>query len=130
MGVRTFQPGFRLSVLDVVVLIVGGVGAWSMMSLDRWTGIAILFVELHFFLFCNVLRMARRLELIWAGSFVALVVARTLFEVIAWPAVFAISAVVTVILTLIEIRRPLYHGVAWRKFNPRLLDRWNSVEDG
>ncbi len=59
MAERKFQPGFRLSGLDVIVLVVGGVASAYAMTVDRWFGIAIAFVVLHFFLFCNVLRMSR-----------------------------------------------------------------------
>src|SRR5262249_2513053 len=69
---RTFQPGFRLSALDVIVLIIGGIASAYVMTRDWWFGIAIAFVVLHFFLFCNVLRMSRPLELIWAGIFAAM----------------------------------------------------------
>src|SRR4051812_47661861 len=61
MAERKFQPGFRLSALDVIVLVVGGVASAYAMTIDRWFGIAIAFVVLHFFLFCNVLRMSRPL---------------------------------------------------------------------
>lgn len=128
MAERKFQPGFRLSVLDVGVLIVGGIGAWFVMSLDRWIGVAIVFVVLHFFLFCNVLRMSRRLELIWAGVFVVLAIAAISWDVLSWPVVFGISSVMTVLVAVVEMRRPSYHGVGWRKLNPRLLEWWNSVK--
>src|SRR5262245_24708936 len=115
MSERKFQPGFRLSTLDVVVLVVGGIASGYAMSVDRWFGFAIAFVVLHFFLFCNVLRMSRPRELIWAGIFAALATAAISQNLLSWPMVFAISAVVTVIVAVIEMRRPSYHGVGWQK---------------
>lgn len=126
MAERKFQPGFRLSAIDVVVLVVGGVASAYAVRIDRWFGIAIAFVVLHFFLFCNVLRMSRPLELIWAGIFAALAIATISFALLSWAAVFAISGAVTVIVAVIEARRPSYHGVGWQKVNPCLPEWWRS----
>jgi hypothetical protein len=127
MAERKFQPGFRLSLLDVIVLIVGGLAAAYAMTFDRWFGIAIAFVVLHFFLFCNVLRMSRPLELTWAGIFAALAIVTISLDLLSWPAVFAISSAVTVVVALIEARLPSYHGVGWQKVNPRLPEWWQST---
>jgi hypothetical protein len=69
---RDFKPGFRVSAIDVAVLIVGACATAYVATYAPWIGIAIGFVVAHFFLFCNVVRMARRLELTWAAIFVAL----------------------------------------------------------
>ncbi len=130
MAERKFQPGFRLSALDVVILVVGGIASAYAMTIDRWFGIAIAFVVLHFFLFCNVLRMSRPLELIWAGSFAGLAAATISQNRLSWPAVFAISSIVTVLVAVIETRRPSYHGVGWQNLNPRLPDWWQSAAAG
>lgn len=55
----TFKPGFRLSLLDVVVSITGLIGAFVVGSQVWWAGLVIGFVIRHFFLFCNILRIAR-----------------------------------------------------------------------
>ncbi len=128
MPQRKFQPGFRLSALDVVVLVVGGIASGYAMTVDRWFGIAIAFVVLHFFLFCNVLRMSRPLELIWAGIFVALAAAAISQKFLSWPLVIGISAGVTIIVAVIETRRSSYHGVGWQKLNPRLPEWWQSAD--
>lgn len=130
MAARKFQPGFRLSVLDGVILVVGGVASAYAMTVDQWFGIAIVFVVLHFFLFCNVLRLSRPLELVWAGVLAGLAAATILRGLLPWPAVFAIASVVTVTVAIIEMRRPSYHGVGWRKLNPRLPEWWQSAAAG
>lgn len=130
MTERKFQPGFRLSTLDVVVLIAGLVASVAAMQLDRWLSMAIAFVVLHFFLFCNVLRMSRPLELVWAGIFVALSVATIGMNLLPWAAVFGVAGVVTVIVAVIEMRRPWYHGVGWRRINPRLEAWWQAHASG
>jgi hypothetical protein len=130
MAERTFQPGFRLSALDVIVLIVGCVAAGYVMTVDRWLGIAIAFVVLHFFLFCNVLRMSRPLELLWAGMFAALAVAAILFNFLAWPIVFAVASLMTGVIAFIQARRPSYHGLGWQKLNPGLPEWWRATGHG
>ena len=100
------------------------------MTVDRWFGFAIAFVVLHFFLFCNVLRMSRPLELIWAGIFAGLAIATISFGLLSWPAVFATSGGVTVMVAVMEALRPSYHGVCWQKLNPRLPEWWQSTATG
>jgi hypothetical protein len=127
MAERELQPGFRISSIDIVVLLVGGAASAHAASVNLWFGVAIAFVLLHFFLFCNVLRLSRALEPIWAGVFAGLAVATLSFSSLSWPVVFAISAMVTVVLAIVEARRPSYHGVGWQKLNPRLPEWWRSA---
>jgi len=122
----TFQPGFRLSAFDVVVLVAGGAASAYTMSADRWLGVAIAFVVLHFFLFCNLLRMSRPLERLWAGSFLLLSAGAGSLGLWSWPVALAASLGVTATVALIELRRPSYHGVGWRTLNPALPDWWRA----
>lgn len=63
MPSETFAPGFRFSMLDAFVLIIGTIAAVaSAMVVWSW-GFVIGFVVCHFFLFCNIVRMSRPLEL-------------------------------------------------------------------
>ena len=126
MAERIFSPGFRLSILDIAVLVLGGAASAYSVSIDVWFGIAIAFVVLHFLLFCNVLRMSRPLELIWAGIFASLAVAAMSSGVLGWPVVFAASTFVTIVVVVIETRKPSYHGAGWRKLNPRLPEWWQA----
>jgi hypothetical protein len=125
----TFAPGFRLSARDVGVLVIGSVASVAVVRLDAWPGIAIAFVVAHFFLFCNILRLSRPLELTWAAVFSGLAIATTSFTLISWPAVLACSSGLTLALALIAIRRPSYHGLGWQTLNPGLRQWW-SVHGG
>jgi hypothetical protein len=129
-AVRTFSPGFRLSVLDGAILAGGGLTTYLLYGLDRWTGVAAAFVVVHFFLFCNVLRMSRKPELTWAAVFAALAVSAAVFRIVSWPVVLSVSAVLTVLLTVLESRRPSYHGVGWQRLNPQLPAWWSARETG
>lgn len=126
MSAREFKPGFRLSVTDVLVLVAGAVGAFFAAGIAPWAAAAIAFVVLHFFLFCNVLRMSRPLELVWAGVFLALAIAAIRLQVPAWPVVFAVSLAVTVVVAIVQLRLPSYHGVGWQRINPQLRQWWEA----
>jgi len=114
--------GFRLSHIDVAVLLVSaliGVGGFSP---TYGFSVFVPFVVVHFFLFCNVFRIRRKPELVWGACF--------LLNCIAWIAsghvnIFAIIGtqfVVTVVIIANELRMPSYHGVLARRINPRIDD--------
>ena len=110
-GPSRFAPGFQLSVLDVIVLIAGAWGTWFMGREIWWAGAMIGFVVGHFFLFCNVFRISRASELIWAAGVVILGGATIATGFPGWPATFAASLLLTVVLVVFAMRQPSYHGV-------------------
>ena len=67
-----FKPGFRLSILDILVLVVSFFGAFKVYELSAYMAFIILFVIGHFFIFCNVIRINWKSEIIWATFFVLL----------------------------------------------------------
>jgi hypothetical protein len=117
---NAFAPGFRLSVLDACVLAAGAATAVALATVVAWWGFAVAFVVAHFFLFCNVVRMARPLELAWAGLFLALAGATIALEVPGWPATIAASLAMTAAVVAIQLRKPSYHGLGWQRINPGL----------
>lgn len=123
---REFAPGFRLSARDVVVLIVGAAAAAYLSALEPWWGFMVAFVVGHFFLFCNVVRMARPLELTWAAVFLALASATLLAEAPGWPATAGASLAATLVVVGLQMRRPSYHGVGWQRINPGLRAWWDA----
>src|SRR5688572_7462305 len=126
MPPSTFAPGWRFSTLDGVVLVLG-LGATAAMGSVSWPiGFVIGFSLLHFFLFCNVVRLARGLELVWSAVFVGLCVGTIVFDWPGWAWTVALSLAVTVAVVAIELRKPSYHGIGWRVINPRLQTWWES----
>jgi hypothetical protein len=123
---REFAPGFRLSVRDVVVLVLGAAAAAYLFTLEPWWGFIVAFVVGHFFLFCNVVRMARPLELTWAAVFLALASATLLAEAPGWPVTAGASLVATLVVVGLQVRKPSYHGVGWRRINPGLRAWWDA----
>src|SRR5262249_27454363 len=96
MKQTAFAPGFRLSVVDVSVIVGGTTAAIVLSMYVWWWGFVPAFVLAHFFLFCNVVRMARPLELVWAGVFVVLAGATVAFETPGWLVTAVVSLLVTV----------------------------------
>ena len=123
-----FQPGFRLSEMDVGYLMLGVCAAVLLARWDERLGLAVLFVLAHFFLFCNVLRMSRPLELIWAVLFVLLAGSTFTFGFPQWNITVVGMLTATLILAIIQFLLPSYHGVFWRKINPNLKQWWDARE--
>ena len=122
----TFKPGFRISLFDVVMLIAGMIGAVVAGSQVWWAGLVIGFVVGHFFLFCNVFRIARKPELIWAAVFVVLTSSTVLTQMPGWTVTFILSFLVAVVLIYLETKKPHYHGIGWQRINPGLREWWNT----
>lgn len=91
-----------------------------------WWAFVTAFVLTHFFLFCNVVRMARLLELAWAGVFVVLAGATVAVETPGWLVTALVSLLVTLIVVVVEMRKPSYHGVGWQRINPNLPAWWEA----
>jgi len=115
-----FKPGFRLSIFDIIILATGFSGAWYLKYVAIELSCILLFVVSHFFYFCNITRMSRMPELIWAVYFVILCGAGVRYGIVTLNEAFIISLTMTVILTILELRKPSYHGMFWSKINPNL----------
>jgi len=115
--IRTW--GFRLSWLDGGVIAIAALAA---LLLGHPFGWLILTVAGHFFLFCNVFRVGRKRELIWAALFVANVAVLIGWGELHWATVLLAQCPVTVAIIIAELRSPLYHGVFAPRLNPHLPD--------
>ena len=123
---HTFAPGFRLSVLDMTILTVGLAATFALATVVWWWGFVFGFVLGHFFLFCNVVRMARPLELAWTAVFVVLAAATVALGTPGWQVTVSVSLFTTVVMVVVQIRKPSYHGLGWRLINPELPNWWES----
>ena len=80
---REFRPVFRLSALDALVLVAGAAGAIAVWHVAPEFAVLGAVAILHFFLFCNVFRVARRPELVWSAVFLICVSARAALGAVA-----------------------------------------------
>lgn len=109
------RRGFRFSVTDLIAIMVCAVVTWLLWPvLDK---IALLFpITLgHFFLFCNVFRIRRSFELIWAAAFIVNVGYSSFVPPFHWPTILAWQTPLTATLIVMECCSERYHGVFCRK---------------
>ncbi len=107
--------GFRLSLVDVLFIVLGTIAsyvAWDRISIFTYY---IPFVIFHFFLFCNVFRVRRNYELIWAGIFLINNACWILGENLNIYTVFATQIPVSILFIVLEIRSDRYHGIFSKK---------------
>jgi hypothetical protein len=129
VSTSTFSPGFRISAFDIVILCAGLTGSIIVYRQAWWSGWAVAFVVLHFFLFCNVFRIARAPELVWATTFIALAALTILTKFPGWVATTAITFALSSLLIWRETKMSNYHGIFWQKWNPSLPDYWAAHRD-
>ena len=130
MTTKPFSPGFRISKTDTFVLIAGSIGAGLAARIEWWMGLIVAFVVGHFFLFCNVFRVARPLELAWAALFTSLAGSTIVIGQPGWPVTFAATLAATVVVIVMQMRSPAYHGVTWQSINPGLPQWWAAQGGG
>ncbi len=92
-----------------------GVAAWVYWRYSREISLLFAITLFHFFLFCNVFRLRRKLELIWAACFVVNVAAWSLAGHLGWRYILASQLPVTLVVVVTEIRSNGYHGVFCRR---------------
>ena len=127
MTERAFRPGFRLYPRDIVVIVLGAAGATLLAVTEVWDlALVVAFVISHFFLFCNVFRLARPGELVWAAVFLSCAGGTITRGVPGWTVTTALSLLTMVIVVFMETRKPSYHGVGWRRINPGLREWWEA----
>jgi hypothetical protein len=103
--------GFRFSIVDglAISLCVASTAALlPEIGRDSWLFAVVLG---HFFLFCNVFRVRRNYELIWAGLFLANFCYWRFFSDFAWVWVLGIQTPITLTAIIAEIKSPVYRGI-------------------
>jgi hypothetical protein len=111
------------------VLVLGTFATVVLASFTWWWGFVVGFVLVHFFLFCNVFRLARPPELVWAGIFVACAAATIAADTPGWLITTCVSLLTTATVIALEMRKPSYHGVGWERLNPHLPAWWEKQQD-
>ncbi len=119
-GKRT--AGTRFSTVDGIAIVACAAITWFAFSTFGKLAWLPAIVLGHFFLFCNVFRIHRNYELIWAGCFIAnfgvWVLCSPAHVPLEWILLCQIP--ITVILILLEMRGPNYHGILANRLNPKL----------
>src|SRR5687768_14459038 len=87
----TFQPGFRISRVDIAVILIGLVMSGIAARVEWWMAGIVACAVGHFFLFCNVFRVSRGLEIAWAVFFVAIAAGALARPEPEWTNVFSFA---------------------------------------
>ena len=124
-----FLPGFRVSLVDALVLIAGTAGSATLTAESPDAAVLVAMPVLHFFLFCNVFRIKRRKELIWAAIFVISSALFIAYQMFSATILIIANILVAVILIALETREPDYHGIFWQRLNPGLEQWWSDRND-
>src|SRR5262245_20302076 len=114
--------GFRFFGTDAVVIVVCGGAAYVLQRMEHPLWWLLLIVAGHFFLFCNVFRVRRRFEVIWAVLLVLNCAAWILLGHLDWPHVLLTQAPFTVAAVIAEARSDRYHGIFAQSANRKLQD--------
>jgi hypothetical protein len=93
------------------MLLLGAGAPFFLWSVQPRLAIIVPFVVGHFFLFCNVVRLRRSCELIWAGVFCACALVWLLAGWMPTWVALGTPGLVTVCVVLLEISSPRYHGI-------------------
>jgi hypothetical protein len=110
---RTY--GSRFSVADGLVLVAGGLASWLAYGMLGEQALMLPLVLAHFFLFCNVFRIRRKYEYIWAAAWVVSSGAWLFSGSFTWWGALAVQSPLTVLLIVLEMRSPEYHGILWHQ---------------
>lgn len=104
-------------------MMLGAAGfAWWVHDRGPWLVHVVAFVVATYFLFCNVFRVSRIPELIWATVFVVLAGIRLRTGNLEWWMIYSISGAVALLVIVAEMRKPSYHGLGWSRVNPALRE--------
>ncbi len=110
-------PGFRISLVDGFVIgacIIFTV--WALVNaIPQYLALLPAVVFFHFFLFCNVFRVRRKYELIWAGFFIVFYASIFLLAPtgLFWILVFPLQTPVTLTVVALTVFSTDYHGIGY-----------------
>ncbi|WP_146851409.1 hypothetical protein [Brevifollis gellanilyticus] len=114
--------GFRISALDLLILVAGGLGITWLWRNENPLGWMAAIALGHFFLFCNVFLVWRRWELLWAATFIGNVMIHVALGSLPALSVLLWQVPMTILVMVLQIRSPWYHGIWAPRLNPRLND--------
>jgi hypothetical protein len=112
--------------MDAAALAIGAAATALLWPVAPKLAPVVPFALGHFFLFCNVFRIRREPELVWAAAFLANYGARAALGEVSWAGVCATQLPLTAFLLWRETRRPWYHGIFARRWNRDGLDAYLS----
>jgi hypothetical protein len=106
------EPGFRVSHRDILTIIIGFASSAILWNyVPEFAPIPALLI-IHFFLFCNILRVWRWYEMAWGGIFVLNITGWAyLYGELNWPYILLCQAPITLLVAIVTITSKGYKGV-------------------
>ena len=102
--------GFWFSLSDgLAIAVCIATTAWGLRKLGEVAWL-FPFVLGHFFLFCNIFRVPRKPELVWAGAFVVLAAGCLIADASVLHSLWLVLPITAAVL-IYSIRLPTYHGI-------------------
>jgi hypothetical protein len=114
--------GFRFSPTDAVVSVLFGAAVAVLHQFGSSLSWIAAILAGHFFLFCNVFRVVRKREFIWAATFVANVGLWLSLGGLDWVNVLACQLPISAGVIAWELKAARYHGIFADRLNARLAD--------
>jgi hypothetical protein len=106
--------GLRFSPTDAAAVAVCAAATCAAWPLAGSLALGLPIVLGHFFLFCNVFRVPRKPELVWAAAFVVNFGAWLFAGRFSWSAVLGTQLPVTLAIILAAILTRDYHGIGYK----------------
>jgi hypothetical protein len=105
--------GFRFSFIDAIAIVVCFAVVGVLLPVLGNIVWIIPIVLGHFFLFCNLFRIPRFLELFWSGIFLLNVGFWFSIDQFSWIMILETQFLPTVVIILLAILRKDYHGIGY-----------------
>lgn len=119
----------RFSRSDAAIIIVFAGATWAAYYAVGNFALVIPVALGHFFLFCNIFRISRRLEYVWSALLIVNVMLWVSFSEFDWSKILAAQSPVTIVVISMEVKSTRYHGVFSRAKRSRNVDTSIEVEE-
>jgi hypothetical protein len=90
---RQSEPGFRLNLVDILFLALAAALSYLASQSECWSMLAPLPLHLStvFFVFCNIVRVRTRSEIVWMVTYAFSFIVAIAFNLPLWPTVLSFS---------------------------------------
>lgn len=105
--------GLRFSVTDGIAIVLCALATWSAWPFLGEMAVVFPVVLGHFFLFCNVFRISRNLELLWSALFMCNVGIWAGLGSFVWMKILLTQTPVTILFIALTVFGEDYHGIGY-----------------
>lgn len=121
-----FKPGLLFNFRDILLLVAGVAIALSLFPQASRMSLVTAMIIGHIFVFSNVFRISHSREFIWSGCFVLIGSVTIISGSAGWLYTIIMMLLICIFAVGINMQKPSYHGVFWRRVNPQLEHWWTQ----